>query len=67
MSDRRANPRLWTAPLLLGSLTIFGLASALLGDGVWDLLSWITPLLVCVVFAIRRPRTVKDDSRRQAG
>ena len=27
-------------PLLLGSLTAIGLASALFGDGGWDALSW---------------------------
>jgi hypothetical protein len=27
-------------PMLLGALSAIGLVSALLGDGVWDLLSW---------------------------
>jgi hypothetical protein len=27
-------------PLLLGALTAIGLASALIGDGGWDTLSW---------------------------
>ncbi|MGE0802561.1 MAG: hypothetical protein AB7G13_18890 [Lautropia sp.] len=27
-------------PLLLGALSIVGLVSALIGDGVWDGLSW---------------------------
>ena len=29
----------WTAPIALGVLTVVGLVSALLGDGVWDALS----------------------------
>ena len=57
MSRRHAYLGLWAAPLMLVALTVFGLASALLGDDVWDVLSWITlavPLVVCVVFALRR-------------
>jgi len=44
--------RLWRWPLVLAALTLFGLLSALLGEGgVWWGLSWIaltTPLLVIV-------------------
>ena len=29
----------WTAPIALGVLTVVGLVSALLGDGVWDAVS----------------------------
>lgn len=38
-------------PLLLACITCVGLLSALFGDGMWDLLSWIfiaIPLLVLV-------------------
>jgi len=31
--------KLWGIPLLLGVLTIIGLVSALLGDGIWDIVS----------------------------
>ncbi len=31
--------QIWMAPVLLGVVTIVGLLSALLGDGVWDLVS----------------------------
>jgi hypothetical protein len=31
--------KLWGIPLLLGMLTIVGLVSALLGDGIWDIVS----------------------------
>jgi hypothetical protein len=33
---------LWGAPVALGILTVIGLLSALLGDGMWDALSAIT-------------------------
>jgi hypothetical protein len=48
--------RVWLWPSVLGIAGLVGLISALVGDGVWDVLSWITlgaPLLV-VVFALRR-------------
>lgn len=33
--------RLWGIPLFLAVLTLFGLLSALLGSGSWQVLSWI--------------------------
>ena len=50
---------LWTWPVVLGALTTVGLVSALLGDGVWDALSWLTlgvPVGVCFWYGLRRPR-----------
>jgi hypothetical protein len=44
-------------PLLLGALTAIGLASALVGDGGWDALSWTVmavPLAVLGWKAARR-------------
>jgi hypothetical protein len=49
---------IWTAPILLGVLTIVGLVSALLGDGVWDALSALALGIVVLVGAwhgLRRP------------
>lgn len=31
--------QIWGAPIALGLITIVGLLSALLGDGIWDLVS----------------------------
>ena len=31
--------KLWGMPILLGLLTTVGLLSALLGDGIWDIVS----------------------------
>jgi len=33
--------RLWGWPLLLGLVTAIGLISALVGDGAYDMLSWL--------------------------
>jgi hypothetical protein len=54
---RKAFFRLWGWPIALGLLTIAGLISALLGDGVWDHLSAVAlgiPVLVCLWFGLRR-------------
>jgi len=34
--------RLWRAPIRLGLLSVARLLSALIGDGAWDALSWVT-------------------------
>jgi hypothetical protein len=51
---------IWRWPLLLAALIVFGLLSALLGQGgIWWGLSWIalaTPLLLIVLSIARRRR-----------
>ncbi|MCS4304232.1 hypothetical protein [Chryseobacterium sp. BIGb0232] len=34
--------KLWGTPILLALLSMFGLIAALLGDGLWDILGWLT-------------------------
>lgn len=51
--------RVWTMPLLLAALTVFGLLAALLGTGVWHVLAWgalAAPILAVPVFAVMRSR-----------
>jgi hypothetical protein len=48
-SSRRA----WFAPMGIALICAAGMVSALLGDGLWDVLSWFAlalPILVCVFF-----------------
>lgn len=40
-------------PVVLGVMTLIGLISALVADGVWDLVSW-TMLLIPVALGIGR-------------
>jgi hypothetical protein len=50
---------IWTAPIVLGALTIVGLISALVGNGVWDALSALSLGAVTLVGAwhgLRRPK-----------
>ena len=54
--------RIWTIPLALGALSLFGLLAGLVGDGLLDILSWVTltiPLLVIGWF------TAKASARRK--
>jgi len=54
-----ARPALWRWPIVLGAVTATGLLAALLGDGLWDALSWLTlatPLAVAAWCVWRRPR-----------
>lgn len=43
MSNKRKTLwQIFRAPLLLGLLSLIGLVGALVGDGLFDLLSWVT-------------------------
>jgi hypothetical protein len=33
--------QIWTIPIVLAVASTIGLVSALVGDGVWDVLSWV--------------------------
>ena len=53
----RTRSQIWGAPIVLAVLTTIGLVSALLGDGVWDLVSAITlgaPVAVGAWCSLRR-------------
>ncbi|MFW6088218.1 MAG: hypothetical protein ACODAB_00605 [Gemmatimonadota bacterium] len=41
MTPRRSSAQIWTAPVVIGILSLVGLLAALLGDGVADVLSWL--------------------------
>jgi hypothetical protein len=57
-------------PLVLAAITAAGLVSALLGDGVWDVISWlllISPLAIALWYGWRswraRPATRSPKKR----
>jgi len=43
--------RIFGVPLLLAIVTVIGLVSALLEDGIWDALSWVALALPMLVAA----------------
>jgi hypothetical protein len=54
--------RMWGAPIVLAILTLIGLISALVGDGVWDHMSAVAlgvPVALCLWYGLPR-RTKKD-------
>jgi len=56
-SRRQTNGQIFAIPIVLGVLSIIGLVSALVGDGVWDGVSWVTlaiPILLCGYFFLKR-------------
>lgn len=67
MTDRRFHPprrqslsEIFAIPFVLGILSSVGLISALVGDGVWDGVSWILlgiPILLCAYFLLKRQRS----------
>jgi hypothetical protein len=68
MSGRSVFPKhrtlgqIFALPVLIGAMSIAGLVSALVGDGVWDGLSWlmlVTPIVIYVVciYIPRRSKT----------
>lgn len=54
--------RMWAAPIALAILTLIGLISALVGDGVWDYVSALAlgvPVLLCLWYGL--PRRTKNN------
>jgi hypothetical protein len=55
---RHSSGKIWRWPCGLAVLTVFGLLSALLGQGgIWWILSWIALAIPLVVIAVRAIRT----------
>ena len=51
---------IFLAPLLIATVSTAGLISALVGDGVWDVVSWIglsVPVVVMVWYVWVKPRS----------
>lgn len=48
---QRSALQVFAAPIVLGALSAVGLIAALLGDNVWDAVSWLTLGIPCVVMA----------------
>ncbi len=60
MSTQRPLRKTYGAPFVLAIITTYGLLSALLGDGLWDALSWIAlviPLALLAFFISRGKRS----------
>ena len=57
--NRRTLGQTFAAPIMIGALSIVGLLAALIGDGWWDAVSWLSlilPILLYLFFVARRTR-----------
>ncbi len=67
-SERSAFRHVWLWPLALAVSSTFGLASALVGDGIWDMLAWLSlapPLIVSsLAWGRSRAGRSREPSRR---
>ncbi|GKQ54348.1 hypothetical protein [Bradyrhizobium sp. Ce-3] len=57
MVAHRSLTQIFAAPLVIAIVSTVGLISALVGDGVWDAVSWVAlglPVLLYLVFIWRR-------------
>lgn len=61
----------WRIPVILAVLSLIGLASAIVGDGLWHWVCWLglsVPLLVCTVKLWRQwPARLPSPSRAGGG
>jgi hypothetical protein len=56
---RQTLGQIFLGPMIVGLFSALGLVSALVGDGVWDGVSWgmlLLPILLCVAFIVRGRR-----------
>ena len=58
-SAGRSLSQIFLWPMVLGTMTVVGLISALVADGIWDRLSWLM-LLVPVLLGIWRGWLVRN-------
>ena len=59
---RRLLGRTYVMPLVIGVFSMAGLLFALIGDGVWDRLSWLSlglPVAIGTWFALRRRASLR--------
>ena len=61
----------WRWPIALALLSVIGLVSALLGDGPWDVLSWIAlglPVVVIIWHAglTGAPASIRASTQRRS-
>lgn len=55
---RKSLGQIFFIPVVLAVLSAAGLVAALVGDDLWDALSWLTlavPAVICVYFPVWRP------------
>jgi hypothetical protein len=57
--NHRTFRQIFAAPMAVGALSVIGLVAALIGDGWWDVVSWLSltlPILLYLFFVVRQRR-----------
>lgn len=63
MRNHRTLGQIFAAPIVIGVLSTIGLIAALVGDGWWDAVSWVSlglPVLMYFYFTMRRSRAAAN-------
>jgi len=59
INARRSLAQIFLLPAIVALVVVFGLVAALLGDGIWDMSSWLAlafPLALVAFFLCKRAR-----------
>ena len=59
LNRRRSTTQIFLLPAAISLVVVFGLVAALLGDGIWDVASWIAlavPVAVVTLFLSKRAK-----------
>ena len=59
LTTHLSSSQIWGMPIAIGVMSAVGLISALLGDGIWDTVSWIAlaiPVAVILWYGLRPHR-----------
>lgn len=59
MTAHLSSSQIWGRPIAIGLVSAVGLISALLGDDIWDALSWFAlavPIVVPLWYIVRSPQ-----------
>jgi hypothetical protein len=70
LNDQLTRAQIWFSPIVLGIVSAIGITAALLGDGLWDVVSWVAlaaPVLVCLYFIWKPATTARKDSSHAGG
>ena len=54
--------KIWGIPIILAIISMIGLITALVGDGVWDAVSWLglgVPLAIAGWYLFKKPQVAK--------
>jgi len=64
MSHSQSFRQIYGPVIVIALITLYGLLSALLGDGLWDALSWVALSIPLFVIALKYMKGKRSPTRR---